>query len=530
MGLLVKPRAAEFEQNAQGLQNWLSGGLSSAFGDHISITPANALQLSPILKPVRVRGETFAMLPKKVFERVEIQGKPSRQEAPKHPLYRIVSRNPNPVMTAMQYCELLSADLDLCGDHFDYIERGQNTGRILNLWPIKYSRVRIDDEGSELRYYVQDGKGHEVEFSKDEILHIRGWGGDGVRGYSLIRLSRQYAEWHAKAVRYGSSFLTNASRPSGLVIVRSGFKPEVKQATVDSLKAAKTQVGSLVLVEGDVDYKMMTIPNNEAQFLETVQLQEEDWAGIFRVPQHKVGNLRRSTNNNIEHQDIEFVRDTIQPICERVEQAWDLQLLSDFPGSGRGGGTERERYFTKCNLDGLLRGDTAARTQYYRERFNIASLSPNDIRKKEDEEPIEGGDEYYINLAMVPLSMAKQLLTAQMESKESDGEQDLAAQDRITSELQARVRRSYSRVFRPAVGKALQRAVKDRERAVPGLFDGLLQGLAEGLGRELDDEFVNEYLGAMAKRSLDWTDAEEVTGSELDRAVKAILERGKHAE
>jgi HK97 family phage portal protein len=525
MGLLIQPRAAEFAQNAEGLQQWLRGETGSAFGENVSVTERNAMKLSPIAKCVRVRGETFAMLPKKVFERMEILGRPGRREAPRHPLYRIVHSNPNPLMTSMQYFELLSADIDLWGNHYAYIETGENSGRLVNLWRIRPDLVRIDTTKEETVYYVNDLQGHEVPFLRGDILHIPGLGFDGVRGYSPIRLHREYGEWHAKAVRYGSSFLSNASRPSGLLILQNSPKPEAKKEMVKNLTASKTKTGAMVVIEGAAEYKSMSMPNDEAQFLETVQFQEEDWAGIYRVPQHKIGNLRKSTNNNIEHQDIEFVRDTIQPICERVEQAMDLQLLSDLPGSGRGGGTERSRFFVECELKGLLRGDTEARTEHYREMWNISAYTANQILAEENMEPYEGGDEHFVQLNMTTVKNAIKL--ASMPDEDGNPPSDDTVEDRIRVELQARFRISYSKVFRPAVGKALNRSVKDRERAVPGLFDGILQGLADGLGVELEKEFVSEYLGAMAKRSLEWNDAAEVTSAELDRAVKAILERGQ---
>jgi HK97 family phage portal protein len=523
-------RAESIRQDGSWISDHvLSSGQDSDAG--ISVNERSGMRISAVWKCIRARAETFAMLPKKMFERIEILGRPGRKEAPQHPLYRIVHTNPNPTMTSMQFFELLSADLDSWGNNYNYIERGSTTGRVRYLWRIRPDYVRIDTTGGLLRYFITTDTGKEEPFLPDEILHIRGLGYDGIKGYSPIRMMMQTLGWNAAAQRYGAGFFKNASRPSGLVSLTDGVKPEKKPDIIEALKASGREAGKLVLIEGAVTYHKMTMDQDEAQFLETMQYQEEDICGIFRVPPHKVGNLRRSTNNNIEHQDIEWVRDSIQPICERTEQSFDMQLLSDAPSSGRGGGSERDRFYMECELKGLLRGDTAARTTFYREMFNTGSYSQNDILEAEHEEVFEGGDEHWIQLNMVPISMAKELLTQAKENPAEEKEPAESVQDRITRELQARVKVCYARLFRDAVGRILARKNGDRERSAQSAFRHILVSLAEGLSVKVEDEFIDRYLAAMGKRASTWNDSEAdtVAAAELERAVNALL-GGTHAQ
>lgn len=531
-------RNATYQQAEGWLADWLRGNSSGDETDSgVYVNEKSALSISTVWKCVRARGETFGMLPKKMFERVQMLNRPGRQEAPQHSLYGIVHDEPNPVMTSMQFFEALSADLDLWGNSYAYIERGEGTGRIRNLWRLRPDMIRIETRSGVLWYHVCNELGFEERFSSDEILHVRGLGFDGVQGYSPIRLLMDTLGWSKATVRHGAVFFKNASRPGGLLISPGTISEPTKSELIASLKQSGKKAGSLTLIEGSLEYKDLAMKQDEAQFIETMQLQEEDICGIFRTPPHKAGILRQATNNNIEHQAIEWVTDSIQPICERVEQAFNQQLLSDLPSSGRGGGTEQDRFFMECELKGLLRGDTAARTAWYQARFSMGSMSQNEMRQEENEPPFPGGDNYWIQLNMTTIENAIKLASMPKEDGGTPTKEDIEA--RISAELQLRFRGAYWHVFRDAVGRVLARS-KDRDRVVPGVFGKLVEGLAEGLGcaiyelvngkRQLTAKFVEflaTYLAGMGDRAAGWEDPEAVTAKELDGTILALLEFSK---
>ena len=103
-------------------------------------------------------------------------------------------------------------------------------------------------------------------------------------------------------------------------------------------------------------YQPISIPNNEAQFLETRKFQVEEIARLYRVPLHMIGDLDRATFSNIEQQSLEFVKYTLDPWLVRWEQSLQKSLLSE---------KEKGKYFIKFNVEGLLRGDYASRMQGY---------------------------------------------------------------------------------------------------------------------------------------------------------------------
>ena len=144
----------------------------------------------------------------------------------------------------------------------------------------------------------------------------------------------------------------------------------------------------------------LSMPNNEAQFLETRKFQVTEICRIFRVPPHMIGDLERATFSNIESQNISFAVHTIRPWLVRIEQAVNRALIPP---------NEKGRFYVQFNIDGLMRGDYKSRMEGYAIARQNGWMSANDIRALENLNPIsgeEGGDAYLVNGNMIPISQA----------------------------------------------------------------------------------------------------------------------------
>ncbi|MCM1362600.1 MAG: phage portal protein, partial [Clostridiales bacterium] len=154
------------------------------------------------------------------------------------------------------------------------------------------------------------------------------------------------------------------------------------------------------ILEEGMKYTPISIPNNEAQFLETRKFQIAEIARLYRVPLHMIGDLEHATFSNIEEQSLEFVKYTLDPWIIRWEQSLQKALLSE---------SEKKQYFIKFNVDGLLRGDYASRMQGYATARQNGWMSANDIRDMEEMNPIseeEGGNLYLVNGSFTKLADA----------------------------------------------------------------------------------------------------------------------------
>ena len=426
-------------------------------------------------------------------------------------------------MSSAMWHGLIASDVKGRGNFYAAIVRDE-FARILWLPRLRPDYVRPAVENKQLWYFVRGDDGREVKFYPEEILHIYGMGFDGIQGYSPTKMQMNLLGWNRGTQRYGGSFIKNASRPSGIVSTDNPIKPENKPAILDALRASGRDAGKLILIEGATKFHKMTLDQDEAQFIETMQFQEEDIAGIFGVSPHEIG-INRNINNSItEQQTINSVTRGLNPFAVSVEQQMNLQLLSSRPSSGRGGSTERKRYFFQSELKGLLRGDTAAQTAHLIAMFDRGVYSGNDCAGYLGNAPFEGGDVRFINRAYGPIEQAADW------SKVSQNNPSPAEPDPSKGETEKKSA-AFAPIFRDCVGRTFKRSA-DRDKAVPGIFRAALAGLAGILGvlsyASFDDAFLEGYLTALGKRSLNWVDAKQadaIAAEELERAVTALTEK-----
>jgi HK97 family phage portal protein len=168
------------------------------------------------------------------------------------------------------------------------------------------------------------------------------------------------------------------------------------QGSLSTAYSGLGQSHKLLLLEEGMKVEKLGVPPDDSQFLESRQFQIPEVARWFNLPPHKLKDLTRSSFSNIESEQISFVTDSILPWLVRLENNYNMQLLSksDKEYSGRG------RLYYKHIVEGLLRGDSASRAAFYTAMFNLGAMSPNEIREKEDMDPYPGGD-----IRLVPMNM-----------------------------------------------------------------------------------------------------------------------------
>jgi len=369
-----------------------------------SVNDRTAMQQIAVYACVRVLSEGIAQLPLHVYEYTD-KGK---ERVPKHPLYFLLHDQPNPEMTSFVFRETLMSHLLIYGNAYAQIIRN-GRGDVMGLYPLMPDKIKADrDERNRLiykysRYDEQNPNFREqgeIILPAEQVLHIPGLGFDGLVGYSPIAMAKNAIGLAVACDEYGASFFANGASPSDVLEHPGVIKnPErVREAwhrAYGSGNAHKTAI-----LEEGMKYTPISIPNNEAQFLETRKFQIEEIARLYRVPLHMIGDLDHATFSNIEQMSLEFVMYTLSPWLSRWEQAMMKALLSD---------SEKGRYFIKFNVEGLLRGDYASRMQGYSIGIQNGFLCPNDVRMLEDMNYIpdeEGGNTFMVNGSMTPLKTA----------------------------------------------------------------------------------------------------------------------------
>ena len=362
------------------LYNALAGGTASS-GQ--TVNQSTALQYSALWAAVRVISETVASLPFQVHRETE-QGK---EKAASHAVYDLLQSQPNPAMTAIVFREIMTGHLLTWGNAYCRITRN-NAGQVAGLFPMLPESVEVFAKGNRL-YYLHKIDGKEFQLNSADVLHLVGFGYDGCKGYSPIAYQKNSIGMGIAAEEYGAEFFGNGAVFSGAIKHPGTLSTDAHKRLANSIKDKKKH-STLILEEG-MDFKEMSIPPEDAQFIETRKFQATDIARIYRLPPHKIQILDNATFSNIEHQSIEFVTDAIRPYLIRWEQEGNRKLFTK---------TERQTHFLKHNIEGILRGDTKSRYDSYAIGRNWGWLSVNDIRELEDMNKVNGGDVY-----LQPLNM-----------------------------------------------------------------------------------------------------------------------------
>ena len=372
-------------------------------GSGKSVTAQSAVQLTTVYACVRVIAETIASLPLNVYENTDH----GCIKATEHPLQHLLHDEPNPEMTSFVWRETMLSHLLLWGNSYSQIIRSGRNG-IVGLYPLLPDHMTVDrNSKGVLTYTYTTSEGKTVQLKPEDVLHIPGLGFDGVVGYSPIALEKNAIGLGIAAEEYGSKFFQNGARPSGVLTHPNTVKdPKRLRESWNAAYGGSANSSKVAVLEEAMTFTPISMPNNEAQFLETRKFQVAEICRIYRVPPHLVGDLEHATFSNIEHQGISFAVHTIRPWLVRIEQSINRALFSDAEKAGSPGG---RRFFVQFNIDGLMRGDYKSRMEGYAIARQNGWMSANDIRELESLNPLpkeEGGNAYLINGNMIPINLA----------------------------------------------------------------------------------------------------------------------------
>lgn len=392
---ILKALGYEQRNMSPALTAMMLGDTPTASGVNVSET--NAMRTSAVYACVRVLAESMASIPLITYR----QTKTGKERALDHKLYPILHDRPNPELTAFEFRIAMMVSLLLWGNAYAEIETNAR-GDVLALWPLlpgmmEVMRTRPAREGErgQLYYHYQLPNGGYQDLVPYQVMHIRGLSFNGLVGLSPIQMARQAVGLAMATEEFGARFFGNGARP-GVYLEHPGkLGDKAYERLLGSWNATHQGLANshrATILEEGMKLETVGIPPEDAQFLETRNFQVEEIARIYRVPLHMIGDLRRATFSNIEHQSISFSVHSLLPWATCWEQAITRDLI---------GPLERNTVYAKFLMAGLLRGDQPTRYAAYAVGRQWGWLSVNDIRRLEDMNEIGPSGDVYLE----PLNM-----------------------------------------------------------------------------------------------------------------------------
>jgi HK97 family phage portal protein len=384
------------------------------FEDNFSkepITERRAHGIATVYTCINVRGQTVAALPINVFREDE---KGDKEVLVDHPSYYPLAHEPNSYMSSANMFLTSMIHSDSWGNSFIGINRNGreqvSTLDLLNPWDC--DEIKIVNG---VALYKIRG---EIYRSRD-ILHFRWFSYDGLNGISPIRNHQMTMSKAIKSERY-SAYALGKTPP--MILSYEGNQTPETRAENQKTWEHDLMTGRTPILSGRWDVKQLMLNPVDIQYVQSEQLTDQKIYGIFRIPPVFAQNFERATFTNAEQSDLIFVKHTITPIVRMIEQECNMKLFSQ---------REKKNTYVKFNLNGLLRGDTASRAEFYNKMQSIGAYNANEIRSFEDSNKYDGGEIYTVQGANVPIDQLREFYASKLAKGEPAAEPKMNGQSKI---------------------------------------------------------------------------------------------------
>lgn len=382
-------RAATSPENPQNREiPWFAGRFAG-----IVVTPEVALQVATVWACIEIIAKSVASQRWKIYESLP---KGDHEELYDDQVGYLLNCRPNPEMTAVSMREAMLMAAIAFGNGYAEIE-WDRSNRPYAIWPLAPNRGDLVRTNGRLQLRVQNFEMPPTYLEYEDVLHIKGMGITGLVGSNIISQAAHTIALSIAAERFAESYFGNNTQMGGVLsypqkLDEEGFE-RLKGELKETHSGPNRSFRPLIADQG-ATWMQISADGEKSQMNQSRAAQVVEICRWFGVPPHKVAELSRSTNNNIEHQGLEFVRDALKPWAVRCEQEVDYKLLDT-----RG----RPRY-SKIDLDPLSQGDAVSRKDYYVGMRNIGAFSVNDILRMENKNTIGAeGDIRTVNSASTRL-------------------------------------------------------------------------------------------------------------------------------
>lgn len=355
----------------------------------VTVTNGSALKLSAFFAGIRLIAENIASLPKSV-KKVDSYGSATSDRT--HAANKVL-HHPNEYTNAMTFWMTIVSWLKGWGNAYAIIKRDFK-GLPVALHQVHPNNVEVTMSNGRKWYKVTiadpDFKFLEGVYSDEDMLHFMEMSLDGIVGvntviYNAMALGKSLAQ-----EKFAGEFYRKGGNIKAVLETEGNLGDEAYSKFLAHFNAASNF--ETPLLEYGIKYKQLSVNPVAAQLVQSETMSIQDIARILNVPPHMIAELSHATFSNIEHQTIQFVQYSLRPVVRKIEVELENKLLFD---------SERDNVSIKFSLDGLLRGDTTARSAFYHNAILDGYMTRNEVRSLEGLEHAPGLDDF-----LIPLNVA----------------------------------------------------------------------------------------------------------------------------
>lgn len=359
------------------------------------VTQESALTLSAVWSCVWLNARTMASLPLDLKRySAKGQGKPETMD----PLYDVLRWRPNLSMPAFQFWTAMWASEQLWGTGFAEIKR--NGGKVVALefmlpqWVTPYQT-----ETKELRFRYDDPR-EPRDLAASQVFRVFTRSLDGQTGVSVIEFARNSFGLAQSGEIAASRTFKKGLNASGFIKVEKFLSPDQREqfrTSIDEFTGDNEKAGGTMVLEGGTAYTQLSMKPLDAELLSSRQFSVEDVCRWFNVPPILIGHASAGQTmwgSGVEQIFSGWTRLSLRPYVTACTQAVRQDLIAP---------KDRAELYAEYDLDDLLAADSAARAQLYASLAQNGVKTRNELREREGDGPLPGGDVLTVQSNLVPL-------------------------------------------------------------------------------------------------------------------------------
>ena len=370
------------------------------FGLNGYYAESKSMKLSAVYAAVNLISNGVAQMPLKTYS-IDSNGNKLQIN---NDLSHILNCQPNKRQTRFTFIKQLIVSMLLKGAGYAYIER--RGGRVIALHLVPYDYVTIIPPKTLLEPIKYSITGFEKEVESKDMICLLNFSLDGIQGISTLAYAKHSLELASNAEASANGFYKGGAACGGVLSVNSVMSKEAKKNLKESWKTAfNPDSGSplgIAVLEGGMTFQPIAVNPEDAQLLSVREFSVVEIARWFNISPTLLGDLSKSSYSTLEMTNLQFLTHTLQPIVTKLEQEFECKLGDEL--------------YDNCHLQikfdttEILRSDKTSLASYYTQLYNIGVLSPNEIRRNLDLEPIEDGDTYVCQSNLVTLKNLKSIV------------------------------------------------------------------------------------------------------------------------
>ena len=357
----------------------------------------NAMAVSAFHACVRAISDSVSGLPWNVYKRDDDGNTPYKA----HPYNFLLSQQPNNYQTSFEFRSTLLTNCCVWGNAYALKTTGQDglVTAMTPLHPLYVTPRELESGEIVFDYYAADGQ-QTGRFTSRQVIHVRYLSDNGWKGLCPLNLLAPIIKLARLMDIASQRFWNNDARPS-VILESSQPIPEPAMKTLarswnTMFKGPLNTGKTCVLPNGITAREFAPSSAVDSDLVAVRQFLVEEIARGMRVPASMIGGQGGSYEDDM----LRFTQQTVTPWVNRMESAFQRGLFN-----------QEEELNNQIDVRGLMRGDSSSRANYYASLFNMAAMSPNDVRRAEELPPLEteAADNTYIPLNnFSPLQIAAQ--------------------------------------------------------------------------------------------------------------------------